>query len=105
MEFLVEFDFHVPAGIAESEVQERVDAEGVASANLARQGHLVRLWRPPLKPGERKAVGLYRAETRSELDGLLAALPLNGWMEATVTPLAPHPHDPARAEPVSSPKA
>jgi muconolactone delta-isomerase len=54
----------------------------------------VRLWRPPIEPGKRKAVGLYRAENQPELDGLLDALPLSGWMHATVTPLEPHPNDP-----------
>jgi muconolactone D-isomerase len=58
MEFLVEFDLRVPEGAQEAEVNERVRAEAEASAELGRQGHLVRLWRPPLEPGERKAVGL-----------------------------------------------
>src|ERR1700760_1072774 len=94
MEFLVEFEFTVPDGTPDSEVEERVSAEGAASASLAREGHLERLWRPPAAPGERRAVGLYRADDRSELDGLLEALPLSGWMHVSVTPLAPHPHDP-----------
>ena len=94
MEFLVEFELNVPEGTAESEAQERVSAEAAASANLAREGHLVRLWRPPVAPGETKAVGLYRADSEAQLDGFLGALPLNGWMQITVTPLEPHPNDP-----------
>ena len=31
-----------------------MSAEAAASAGLAREGHLVRLWRPPVAPGERK---------------------------------------------------
>jgi muconolactone delta-isomerase len=50
MEFLVEFDLHVPDGAPESEVKERVTAEAAASAQLGREGRLVRLWRPPLAP-------------------------------------------------------
>jgi muconolactone D-isomerase len=94
MEFLVEFELNVPDGASESEVEERVGAEAAASAALARQGHLERLWRPPATPGERKAVGLYRADDPRQLDGLLEALPLSQWMQVHVTPLAPHPNDP-----------
>jgi muconolactone delta-isomerase len=94
MEFLVEFDVRIPDGAAESEVRERVGAEATAAAGLARQGHLVRLWKPPVAPGESKALGLYRADSESQLDGLLGALPLTGWMQMTVTPLEPHPNDP-----------
>lgn len=94
MEFLVEFEFNIPDGTTDAEVEERVAAEGGASAALAREGHLERLWRPPVAPGERKAVGLYRAESQPQLDRLLGALPLSDWMQVNVTPLAPHPHDP-----------
>jgi muconolactone delta-isomerase len=94
MEFLVEFEVNIPEGAPESDVQERVSAEAAASADLAREGHLVRLWRPPAAPGERKAVGLYRADSEAQLDGLLGALPLNSWMRITVTRLEPHPNDP-----------
>ena len=94
MEFLVEFELTVPDGTPDSEVEERVNAEGAASGALAREGHLERLWRPPVARGERKALGLYRADSQSQLDGILRALPLSGWMHASVTPLAPHPHDP-----------
>jgi len=94
MEFLVEFELNVPEGTPESEVEKRVSAEAAASAALARDGHLERLWRPPVAPGERKAVGLYRAETQPQLDTLLGALPLSRWMQVSITPLQPHPNDP-----------
>jgi muconolactone delta-isomerase len=90
MELLAEFDVHVPECTPEAEVEQRVSAEAVASAELAREGHLVRLWRPPVAPGERKALGLYRADSEAQLDGVLGALPLNGWMQISVTPLEPH---------------
>jgi muconolactone D-isomerase len=41
------------------------------------------------------AIGLYRADSEAELDGLLAALPLANWLHVTVTPLEAHPNDPA----------
>lgn len=96
MEFLVEFELDVPDGTPQSEVNQRASAEAATSAELARQGHLVRLWKPPAAPGQRKAVGLYRAGSQAQLDGLLGALPLSGWMQITITPLQPHPNDPTR---------
>jgi muconolactone D-isomerase len=97
MEFLVEFKLHVPQGTPVAEVKLRVSAEAAASAELAREGHLPRLWRPPVATGERKAIGLYRADSEAQLDGLLGALSLSGWMRTTVTPLEPHPNDPTTA--------
>jgi muconolactone D-isomerase len=99
MEFLVGFDVTIPDGTPESEVRERVSAEAIAAAGLARQAHFVRLWRPPVARAESKAVGQYRADGEAELDSLLAALPLDGWMQVTVTPLEPHPNDPASPRP------
>jgi muconolactone delta-isomerase len=99
MEFLVGFDVTIPDGTPASEVTERLSAEATAAAGLAREGHLVRLWRSPVAAGESKAVGLYRADSEAELDGLLAALPLDGWMQIKVTPLEPHPNDPSSPRP------
>ena len=94
VEFLVEFQSHIPEKASESEIKARYTAEAEASAQLAREGHLIRLWRPLVEPGERKALGLYRASTQAKLDGLLGALPLHDWMQVTVTPLESHPSDP-----------
>jgi len=41
------------------------------------------------------AIGLYRADSEAELDGLLAALPLADRLRVTVTPFEAHPNDPA----------
>jgi muconolactone D-isomerase len=95
MEFLVEFEVNVPDGVPASEVQARTTAEASAAASLVDQGHLIRVWKPPAAPGETKALGLYRADSEAQLDGLLGALPLYDWMHVTVTPLGPHPNDPA----------
>ncbi len=73
MEFLVEFDVNIPEGRRNPRSTQRVSAEAAAAAELVRQGHLVRLWKPPVAPGETKAVGVYRADTRAQLDTLLAA--------------------------------
>jgi muconolactone delta-isomerase len=98
IEFLVEFDVRVPAGVPEDEVEHRENAEASAAARLAEEGHLVRLWKLPASRGQTKAVGLYRARSPAQLDGLLDALPLADWMHMTVTRLASHPNDPVGAE-------
>ena len=99
MEFLVGFDVTIPDGTPEGELEERARAEAAAASRLAREGYLVRLWKPPVAPGENKAVGLYRADTEEELDGFLGALPLNSWMQISVTPLEAHPNDPTTPGP------
>ena len=95
MEFLVEFKVEVPAGTPDAEVEQRERAESAAAARLVEDGHLVRLWRRPLLGDGTTAIGLYRADSQAELGGLLAALPLAGWLRVTVTPLQAHPNDPA----------
>jgi hypothetical protein len=50
----------------------------------------------------RDQVGLYRADSEAQLDGLLGALPLSEWMHITVMPLEAHPNDPAAREPAMS---
>jgi muconolactone delta-isomerase len=101
MEFLVEFEVNIPVGTPDSEVAERESAEASAAAQLVDEGHLVRLWKRPGRSGEGTILGLYRAESETRLDGLLAALPLYEWMHVTVTPLEPHPNDPAAQATVS----
>jgi muconolactone delta-isomerase len=92
MEFLVEFVVDVPDQAPATDVKQRETAEAAAAARLAREGHLVRVWK---RPGENTVLGLYRADGEAELDERLDALPLREWMHITVTPLAPHPNDPA----------
>ena len=96
-EFLVGFAVDIPAGTPTPEIGRRQSAEAAAAADLARQGHLSRVWKRPGGPGEATVLGLYRAAGRAELDALLDALPLRDWMTITVTPLEPHPNDPGAA--------
>jgi muconolactone delta-isomerase len=95
MEFLVEFQINVPDGTPDAEVKDGQRAEASAAAKLADQGHLLRVWKRPVAVGDATVVGLYRADSQAHLDGLLGALPLSEWMHITVTPLQPHPNDPA----------
>jgi muconolactone delta-isomerase len=92
MEFLVGFEVEVPTGTPPKEVERRQRAESAAAAKLAEDGQLVRLWTLPADGAT--AIGLYRADTEAELDGLLGALPLADWLHITVTPLERHENDP-----------
>jgi muconolactone delta-isomerase len=97
MEFLVQFELDIPDGVAESEVEDRETAEAAAAETLADEGHLIRLWQASVGTGRTTVLGLYRAGSQAELDGLLAALPLYEWMHTSITPLVHHPNDPAES--------
>jgi muconolactone D-isomerase len=94
MEYLADLVTTVPEGTSPSKVDELRAAEAVRAADLAKAGNLVRLWRPPLGPGEWRSIGLFRAADETELHKILASLPLHIWMKVTITPLTPHPNDP-----------
>jgi muconolactone delta-isomerase len=99
MEFLVAFALDIPAGTPKSEISDRERAEAAATVKLADAGHLVRVWKAGVAEGETAIIGLYRADSVAQLDGLLRGLPLADWMQVNVTPLEPHPNDPAAREP------
>ena len=84
----------VPEETSSAKVDELREAEAVRAAELAKAGHLIRLWRPPLGPGEWRSIGLFRAADEAELHEVLDSLPLHIWMKTTITPLTPHPNDP-----------
>jgi muconolactone delta-isomerase len=96
MEYLVTMTTQVPDGTAEAAVQDIRTREAGRSRQLATQGHLLRLWRPPLQPGEWRTLGLFAADGGAELENVLASMPLRVWRTDEVTPLSPHPDDPAR---------
>ncbi len=97
MDFLVTMTTHVPDGTTAETVADVKDREAARSAELAAQGHLLRLWRPPLQPGEWRTFGLFSADDEAGLESLLASMPLRIWRTDDVTPLAPHPDDPGLA--------
>jgi muconolactone D-isomerase len=94
MEYLADLVTTVPEGTSPAKVDELRSAEAVRAADLAKAGHLVRLWRPPLGPGEWRSIGLFRAADEAELREVLASLPLHIWMKVAITLLNPHPNDP-----------
>jgi muconolactone delta-isomerase len=94
MEYLVTMTTHVPEGTPDAAVDDIRAREAARSRELAAQGHLLRLWRPPLRPGEWRTFGLFAAAGDDELEQVLASMPLRVWRTDQVTPLAPHPNDP-----------
>ena len=95
MEFLVTMTTHVPNGTREEEIEDMRTREAERSRELAAAGHLLRLWRPPLEPGEWRTLGLFAADDRAQLEDVLTSMPLRVWRTDEVTPLSPHPNDPA----------
>jgi muconolactone delta-isomerase len=97
MEYLVTMTTHIPDGTPEEAVDDVRAREAAHSRDLAAQRHLLRLWRPPLQPGEWRTLGLFSAADGDQLEEILASMPLRVWRTDEVTPLAPHPNDPAPA--------
>ena len=95
MEYLVTMTTHVPDGTPESAVEDVRAREAAHSREIAAQGHLLRLWRPPSQPGEWRTLGLFAAADAVQLEEILASMPLRIWRTDEVTPLTPHPSDPA----------
>jgi muconolactone delta-isomerase len=94
MEYLVTMTTHVPEGTSDEAVEQVRTREAGRSRELAAQQHLLRLWRPPLGPGEWRTFGLFAASGDDQLEEVLASMPLHVWRRDEVTPLSPHPNDP-----------
>jgi muconolactone delta-isomerase len=94
VEYLVMMTTHVPDGTPEHAVDDIRAREAARSRELAAQGNLLRLWRPPLQPGEWRTFGLFAAEDDSQLEEVLVSMPLRVWRSDEVTDLRPHPNDP-----------
>jgi muconolactone delta-isomerase len=95
MEYLVTMTTHVPDGTPADAVDDVRAREAAHTRELAAQGHVLRLWRPPLAPGEWRTLGLFAAADAAELKLVLASMPLRVWRTDEVKELEPHPNDPA----------
>jgi muconolactone delta-isomerase len=103
MDYLVTMTTHVPDGTAEETVGDIRARETARARDLAAQGSILRLWRPPLQAGEWRTLGLFAADDPERLEELLASMPLRVWRSDEVTPLSPHPNDPALQGTAQSP--
>ena len=99
MEYLVTMTTHVPAGTPDETVAEVRAREAAHTRELAASGHILRLWRPPLAPGEWRTLGLFAAADGAELEQVLVSMPLRVWRSDQVTELARHSNDPAGLSP------
>ncbi|HEY0813397.1 MAG TPA: muconolactone Delta-isomerase family protein [Pseudonocardia sp.] len=95
MQFLVTMTTHVPGGVGAKDVDDVRARESAHSRELAANGYLLRLWRPPLQPGEWRTLGLFAAADEDHLEKVLASMPLRIWRNDDVTPLASHANDPS----------
>jgi len=97
MEYLVTMTTHVPEGTPDQAIEDIRGREAARSRELAAQRHLLRLWRPPLRSGEWRTLGLFAAADDGQLEQVLASMPLRVWRTDEVTALSPHPNDPGLA--------
>jgi muconolactone delta-isomerase len=97
MEYLVTMTTHIPDGTPDQAVDDIRAREAAHTRELAAQGHVLRLWRPPLQPGEWRTLGLFAAADDGQLTEVLTSMPLRVWRTDEVTPLSPHPNNPALA--------
>src|ERR1700761_8376107 len=95
MEYLVTMTTRVPDGTPAEAVDDVRAREAARTRDLAARGYVLRLWRPPLAPGEGRTIGLFAAADQAELERVLASMPLRIWRTDEVTELTPHPSDPA----------
>jgi muconolactone delta-isomerase len=94
MEYLVTMTTEVPDDIDDDAVREVRDREAAHTRTLALEGRVLRLWRPPLKPGEWRTWGLFVADGTADLEQTLASMPLHVWRKDEATRLDRHPNDP-----------
>jgi muconolactone delta-isomerase len=94
MEFLVTMTTQVPDGTPAEAVADVRAREAAHTRELAARGQVLRLWRPPLAPGEWRTLGLFAAADAAELDRVLTSMPLRVWRTDEVRELADHPNDP-----------
>jgi muconolactone D-isomerase len=93
MEYLVTMTTHIPEGTPDQAVDNVRAREAARSRELTAQGHLRRL---RTLSGHGRALGLWQADGPAQMQVILTSLPLDPWMTVQVTPLSPHPSDPAQ---------
>ena len=92
MEFLVNIKFVWPDTITDEKRKDLREKEVKMAAELAKKGHLVRMWRVV---GRRENWGLWRAKDATEMHAILSGLPIWPYMDVTVHAMAVHPVDPS----------
>jgi muconolactone D-isomerase len=100
MEFLINIKIEWPEGM-DPELKERISVhEREVAAELAKKGHLIRMWRTP---GRRENWGLWQAKDATQMHEIISSLPVWPWMNVTVHALARHAVDPNPVMPETEP--
>jgi muconolactone D-isomerase len=74
--------------------------QAARSSELAGQGHLLRLWRPPVRPGKSRSPGCSAPRNLAETQAMLKPMPLDAWM--AVQNRAAHPYQIGHPGPAAS---
>jgi muconolactone D-isomerase len=88
IEFLVDIRIALPPDMPEENRAAIITAELARGRELRAAGHIARIWR---RPGQTANVGVWVAESPTELHALISSLPMFPWMTVQVSPLARHP--------------
>jgi muconolactone delta-isomerase len=94
-EFFTTFVAAIPDGTPAQVVSDARAGEARRTRELAGQGHLIRLWLLPAWPDGSHALGLWRSRDAAHMRAILDSLPMAPWLTEEITPLTPHPSDPA----------
>jgi len=90
MLFHVRMDVHIPDDLDPQQRAEVVAREKAYSQDLQRAGKWPHIWRIV---GEYANFSVFDVDSNDELHQILSGLPLFGYMDVHVTPLAVHPSD------------
>lgn len=87
-EFLVTITITLPADMPEQQRKRLLTAEHHRGKELRSQDAIRRIWRLPGKPAN---IGVWAAESPTELHHMITSLPLYPWMTVEIVALAQHP--------------
>ena len=90
MLFHVRMDVHIPHDLNPDVRTETIAREKAYSQELQRSGKWPHIWRIV---GEYSNFSIFDVASNDELHEILSGLPLFGYMDIHVTPLATHPSD------------
>jgi muconolactone delta-isomerase len=94
-EFFTTFVAAIPDGTPAQVVKDARAGEARRTGELAEHGHLIRLWPLAAWPDGSHALGLWRSQDAAQMRAILDSLPMAPWLIEEITPLVPHPSDPA----------
>jgi muconolactone delta-isomerase len=89
MEYLVTMTTHVPEETPGQTVAGIRAHQAAHSSELAGRGHLLRLWRPPLRPGESHSRGCSAPQNLAEAQAIRKPRPPDAWMAVRTAPRTP----------------